>query len=80
MEETARRRRVDRVHNLENARLLGELRERNEEIAGWNRDLETRVEWPVEDQALWLQMAAMAFRMAYGAKKQIEIKVAGGSS
>ena len=35
-------------------------------------------EWPVEDQALWLQMAAMAFRMAYGAKKQIEIKVAGG--
>jgi len=40
----------------------------------------TGAEWPVEDQALWLQMAAMAFRMAYGAKKQIEIKVAGGSS
>jgi class 3 adenylate cyclase len=28
---------------IENARLLGELRERNEEIAGWNRELETRV-------------------------------------
>jgi adenylate cyclase len=28
---------------MENARLLGELRERNEEIAGWNRELEARV-------------------------------------
>src|SRR5207248_3432161 len=28
---------------MENARLLGELRERNNEIAGWNRELETRV-------------------------------------
>jgi adenylate cyclase len=28
---------------MDNARLLGELRERNEEIAGWNRELETRV-------------------------------------
>jgi class 3 adenylate cyclase len=28
---------------MENARLLGELRERNEEIAGWNRELEVRV-------------------------------------
>jgi class 3 adenylate cyclase len=29
---------------MENARLLGELRERNDEIAGWNRELEARVE------------------------------------
>jgi class 3 adenylate cyclase/putative methionine-R-sulfoxide reductase with GAF domain len=28
---------------IENARLLGELRERNEEIAGWNKELEARV-------------------------------------
>src|SRR5207248_4832035 len=28
---------------MENARLLGELRQRNEEIAGWNRELEARV-------------------------------------
>jgi len=28
---------------MENARLLGELRDRNKEIAGWNRELETRV-------------------------------------
>jgi class 3 adenylate cyclase len=28
---------------MENARLLGELRERNEEIAAWNRELEARV-------------------------------------
>jgi two-component system, NtrC family, sensor kinase len=28
---------------MENARLLGELRQRNDEIAGWNRELETRV-------------------------------------
>jgi GAF domain-containing protein len=28
---------------MENARLLGELRDRNEEIAGWNRELEVRV-------------------------------------
>jgi class 3 adenylate cyclase len=28
---------------MENARLLGELRERNEEIAGWNKELEARV-------------------------------------
>jgi len=28
---------------MENARLLGELRERNDEIAGWNRELEARV-------------------------------------
>jgi adenylate cyclase len=29
---------------MENARLLGELRARNEEIAGWNRELEARVD------------------------------------
>jgi len=34
---------------IENARLLGELRERNEEIAGWNRDLEARVAQQVEE-------------------------------
>jgi hypothetical protein len=34
---------------MENARLLGELRERNEEIAGWNRDLEARVAEQVEE-------------------------------
>src|SRR5436305_10551211 len=28
---------------MENARLLGELRERNDEVAGWNRELEARV-------------------------------------
>jgi class 3 adenylate cyclase len=28
---------------MENARLLGELRERNDEIAGWNKELEARV-------------------------------------
>jgi adenylate cyclase len=28
---------------IENARLLGELRERTEEVAGWNRELEARV-------------------------------------
>src|SRR5947207_9495234 len=28
---------------MENARLLGELRERTEEVAGWNRELEARV-------------------------------------
>src|SRR5205814_4632728 len=28
---------------MENARLLGELRERNEEIAGWNQELEAQV-------------------------------------
>ncbi len=28
---------------IENARLLGELRERNDEIAGWNQELEARV-------------------------------------
>jgi GAF domain-containing protein len=28
---------------MENARLLGELRERNDEIAGWNKELEDRV-------------------------------------
>jgi class 3 adenylate cyclase len=28
---------------MENARLLGELRDRNEEIAGWNQELEARV-------------------------------------
>jgi adenylate cyclase len=34
---------------IENARLLNELRERNEEIAGWNRDLEARVKEQVEE-------------------------------
>src|SRR4029077_9422327 len=28
---------------IENARLLGELRQRTDEIAGWNRELEARV-------------------------------------
>src|SRR4029079_10131154 len=28
---------------MENARLLGELRQRTEEVAGWNRELEVRV-------------------------------------
>jgi len=28
---------------MENARLLGQLRQRTEEIAGWNRELEARV-------------------------------------
>src|SRR5260370_40594888 len=35
---------------IENARLLNELRERNEEIAGWNRDREARVKEQVEEQ------------------------------
>jgi adenylate cyclase len=34
---------------MENARLLGELRERNEEIAGWNHELEARVAEQVEE-------------------------------
>jgi GAF domain-containing protein len=34
---------------IENARLLNELSERNEEIAGWNRDLEARVKEQVEE-------------------------------
>jgi class 3 adenylate cyclase len=34
---------------MENARLLNQLRERNEEIAGWNRDLEARVAKQVEE-------------------------------
>jgi len=34
---------------MENARLLNELRERNNEIAGWNRDLEARVAEQVEE-------------------------------
>src|SRR6516225_7778702 len=34
---------------IENARLLGELRERNDEIAGWNRELEARVAEQVEE-------------------------------
>src|SRR5262249_21808505 len=34
---------------IENARLLDELRERNEEIARWNRDLEARVGEQVEE-------------------------------
>jgi len=34
---------------MENARLLNELRKRNEEIAGWNRELETRVAEQVEE-------------------------------
>jgi class 3 adenylate cyclase len=34
---------------MENARLLNELRERNDEIAGWNRDLEARVAEQVEE-------------------------------
>jgi len=34
---------------MENARLLGELRGRTEEIAGWNRELEARVAEQVEE-------------------------------
>jgi GAF domain-containing protein len=34
---------------MENARLLGELRERTEEVAGWNRELEARVAEHVEE-------------------------------
>jgi GAF domain-containing protein len=34
---------------IENARLLGELRARTEEIAGWNRELEARVAEQVEE-------------------------------
>jgi GAF domain-containing protein len=34
---------------MENARLLGELRGRTEEIAGWNRELEARVTEQVEE-------------------------------
>jgi adenylate cyclase len=34
---------------MENVRLLGELRKRNDEIASWNRDLEARVAEQVEE-------------------------------
>lgn len=34
---------------MENARLLGELRDRNAEIANWNRNLEARVEEQVQE-------------------------------
>jgi PAS domain S-box-containing protein len=34
---------------MENARLLGELRQRTDEIAGWNRELEARVAEQVEE-------------------------------
>jgi GAF domain-containing protein len=34
---------------IENARLLGELRARNEEIAGWNKELEVRVAEQVDE-------------------------------
>jgi len=34
---------------IENARLLGELRQRTDEIAGWNRELEARVAEQVEE-------------------------------
>jgi GAF domain-containing protein len=34
---------------VENARLLGELRQRTEEIAGWNRELEARVAAQVDE-------------------------------
>jgi class 3 adenylate cyclase/GAF domain-containing protein len=34
---------------MENARLLGELRQRNDEIAGWNKELEDRVAEQVDE-------------------------------
>jgi adenylate cyclase len=34
---------------MENARLLDELRQRTDEIAGWNRELEARVAQQVEE-------------------------------
>jgi adenylate cyclase len=34
---------------MENARLMGELRQRTDEIAGWNRELEARVAQQVEE-------------------------------
>jgi class 3 adenylate cyclase len=34
---------------MENARLLGELQQRSDEIAGWNRELEARVAAQVEE-------------------------------
>jgi hypothetical protein len=37
-------------------------------------------EWKVADRVMWLQMAAMAFQMAYGSVEPIEIKVHRDSS
>jgi hypothetical protein len=34
-------------------------------------------EWRVEDRVMWLQMAEMAFQMAYGSVEPIEIKTSG---
>jgi hypothetical protein len=34
-------------------------------------------EWKAQDRVMWLQMAAMAFQMAYGSVEPIEIKTVG---
>jgi hypothetical protein len=36
-------------------------------------------EWKIQDRVMWLQMAAMAFQMAYGPVEPIEIKSANQS-
>src|SRR5258708_6097493 len=46
---------------MENARLLGELRARTDEIAGWNRELEARAAWQlaeIERSGKWRRFLA----------------------